>query len=341
MFLVLKPDFPPEGREALAAELAAKGALLKPATAWGADFFVLHRLPEPLSPEALSALPGVLRLLPAGTSPWASRLFHPHASDIPLGLKVTAGPASFVLAAGPCAVESPEQIEACAAAAKSAGASVLRGGSFKPRTSPYSFQGLGLEGLRLHREAADRHGLLVMSEVLDLEELPAVAETADILQVGSRNMQNFSLLRALGRLDMPVLLKRGLAATREELLSAAEYILSEGNAKVLLCERGVRSFDPVVRHTLDLASLVALKEMTHLPVLVDPSHAAGRRELVLPLARAAAAAGADGLILEIHPDPARALSDGPQALLPEELLTLRRDLDRVLPITGKILGGAP
>jgi 3-deoxy-7-phosphoheptulonate synthase len=226
-------------------------------------------------------------------------------------------------------------MEACAAAVKAAGGRVLRGGSFKPRTSPYSFQGLGAEGLRVHRAAADRHGLIMMSEVLDREDLAQVAEITDILQVGSRNMQNFPLLRALGRQAKPVLLKRGLAATREEFLLAAEYILSGGNGDVILCERGIRSFDPSLRNSLDLASVVLLKEMTHLPVLVDPSHATGQHRLVLPMARAAAVCGADGLLLEVHPEPSRALSDGPQAILPRDLIRLSLDLAALLPVVGR------
>jgi len=339
MLLVLEPALDQEDREALAATLVASGARVQLFAGDGVHLLSLQVPPPCMDEAALASLPGVVRLVPTGESYLASRAFRSSDSEIALGRGAVAGGTAFLLAAGPCAVETAEQIEACAAAAAAAGAKVLRGGSFKPRTSPYSFQGLGDEGLRLHREAADRHGLLVLSEVLDREDLPRVAATADLLQVGSRNMQNFPLLKALGRQEKPVLLKRGLAATREEFLLAAEYILAGGNAKVLLCERGVRSFDPALRHTLDLGSVVLLKAMTHLPVLVDPSHAAGRRDLVLPMARAAAAAGADGLLLEIHPDPARALSDGPQALLPEDLLRLRGDLDRILPVVGKHFGG--
>ncbi len=340
MLLVLKKDITPGERRALEARLAASGALARPFRAAGAEVLALHSGAERVAPSAAS-LPGVDRVLPAGEGYLlASRELSPGATEVAVGPARIGGP-SFVLAAGPCAVEDEAQIEACAAAAAGAGALILRGGSYKPRTSPYSFQGLGEEGLRLHRAAADRHGLLMMSEVLDREDLPRVAAVADLLQVGSRNMQNFPLLQALGASGKPVLLKRGLAATREELLLAAEYLLAGGNPRVILCERGVRSFDPALRHTLDLGSVVLLKQMTHLPVMVDPSHAAGRRDLVPPLARAAAAAGADGLLVEIHPDPARALSDGPQALLPEELLALRADLERILPVAGKTLGGSP
>lgn len=260
-------------------------------------------------------------------------------SPLPLGKGVEVGGERLLLAAGPCAVENREQMEACARAVKAAGGGVMRGGSFKPRTSPYTFQGLGEEGLKLHREVADRHGLLVMSEVLDRQDLPLVSEYADVLQVGSRNMQNFPLLKALGKVDKPVLLKRGLAATREELLLAAEYVLMGGNFRVILCERGVRGFDPALRNTLDLASVCLLKEMTHLPVLVDPSHATGERRFVLPLARAAVAAGADGLLVEVHPDPGKALSDGPQAILPEELIQLSREIRAIASVTGRQFEG--
>jgi 3-deoxy-7-phosphoheptulonate synthase len=288
--------------------------------------------------DALASLPGVRQAGPLREGyVLASR------SEGRGSTTVQAGPARIggrplVLAAGPCAIEGPEQIEACAAAVKAAGGTLLRGGSFKPRTSPYAFQGLGEEGLRLHREACDRHGLAMVSEVLDREDLPRVAEFADMIQVGSRNMQNFPLLKALGRLKKSVLLKRGLAATREEFLLAAEYVLAGGNPDVVLCERGVRSFDPSLRNSLDLGSVVLLKEMTHLPVLVDPSHASGARRLVLPLARAAAVAGADGLLVEVHPDPHAALSDGPQALLPEELGDLARDLKALAPVVGRTFG---
>ncbi len=338
MLLVLKPGISEGDRNSLKARLALLGAAYE----------VVRRGPREvwsLQGGAAAALdganlPGVERALPPGESYFfASRGFRPESTRFSIGEAVFGGN-RFVLAAGPCAVESEEQMELCARAAKAAGAAILRGGSFKPRTSPYSFQGLGEKGLALHRKAAGRHGLLMMSEVLDRQDLSMVLDVADVLQVGSRNMQNFPLLKALGRQNKPVLLKRGLAATREEFLLAAEYILAEGNERVILCERGVRSFDPALRHTLDLGSVVLLKQMTHLPVLVDPSHAAGRRELVLPMARAAAAAGADGLMLEIHPDPANALSDGPQALLPEELFLLREDLERILPVTGKSFGGA-
>jgi len=224
----------------------------------------------------------------------------------------------FTLIAGPCGVESREQTLAAAEAVAVAGGTMLRGGAFKPRTSPRSFQGLGREGLRILAEARAATGLPVVTELTDVRELDAVLEVADVIQIGARNMQNFALLTEVGRSGRPALLKRGAAATIDELLSAAEYLLVEGNADVTLCERGIRTFERSTRFTLDVAAVPVLKERTNLPVIVDPSHAAGRRELVRPLSLAAVAAGADGLIVEVHPDPAAALSDGPQALTTDE-----------------------
>jgi 3-deoxy-7-phosphoheptulonate synthase len=225
---------------------------------------------------------------------------------------------SFTLIAGPCAVESHEQTLATAHAVAAGGATMLRGGAYKPRTSPHSFQGLGREGLALLADAAEATGLPVVTELTDIRELDAVLEVADTIQVGARNMQNFTLLREIGRSGRPVLLKRGPASTLDELLLAAEYVLAEGNEQVTLCERGIRTFERAYRYTLDLAAVPVLKERTHLPVIVDPSHAAGRRSLVRSLSLAAVAAGADGLIVEVHPQPAEALSDGPQALTTAE-----------------------
>jgi len=246
-----------------------------------------------------------------------------HARDVAFGGD------RFVLIAGPCSVESAEQIFASAEIARHAGARMLRGGAFKPRSSPYSFQGLGMAGLELLADAGAAHALPVVTEVLRVQDLSKIAARADMLQVGARNMQNFELLKALGRVDRPVLLKRGMSATLEELLQAAEYILAGGNQRVVLCERGIRTFETSTRNTLDVAAIPVLRMRTHLPIIVDPSHAAGRRELVLPLALAAAAAGADGLIVEAHPHPDEALSDKEQTLSAEELCELR---DRLIPI---------
>jgi 3-deoxy-7-phosphoheptulonate synthase len=235
---------------------------------------------------------------------------------------VPIGGSDVVLMAGPCAVEHEGQLEQCARAASSAGARLLRGGAFKPRTSPYSFQGLGDEGLRLLRAAADRHDLAVVTEVLDPSAVGLVAEYADMLQVGSRNMQNSALLRAVGRQTRPVLLKRGMSATLEEWLLAAEYIADAGNEDIVLCERGVRTFDPASRNLLDLAAVPLLRARTRLPIAVDPSHGVGVKAAVLPMALAAVAAGADAVMVECHPDPGTARSDGFQALTPEELIAL-------------------
>lgn len=259
--------------------------------------------------------------------PLAARGAKPEGTAVAVG-NVTISQNSLTLIAGPCAVESREQLWQTAAAVKAAGADILRGGAFKPRTSPYAFAGLGAEGLRLLAEAGREFGLPVVSEITAEEELP-LFEGIDMLQVGARNMQNFSLLRALGRQEKPVLLKRGLAATYEEWLAAAEYILREGNPHVVLCERGIRSYQSGTRGTLDLAAVPVMHSLTHLPVLVDPSHAAGVAEWVSALGRAAVAAGADGLMVEVHPHPEAALSDGEQALLPQEFAKLAKDARRI------------
>ena len=260
----------------------------------------------------------------------------PQGTQVKLGPGLSLGGPAFVVMAGPCAVEDAGQIAEAAAAVAGAGCPVLRGGAFKPRTSPYSFQGLGAPGVRLLVDAARRHGLAVVTEALDPGDLPALEGVA-LLQVGARNMQNFALLKALGKLRRPVLLKRGMAATVEEWLLAAEYLLAGGNEQVILCERGVRGFEPSTRNTLDLSAVVIAKQRTHLPVIVDPSHATGRSELVIPLSLAAAAAGADGLLVEVHPRPSEALSDGEQALLPDGLRDLMRRLPPVLAAVGRQL----
>ena len=230
---------------------------------------------------------------------------------------VRIGGGQPVIMAGPCSVENEEMLIQTARAVKAAGAHVLRGGAYKPRTSPYAFQGLGEEGLRLLQEAKDATGLPIVTELMDARDLEAVLEVADVIQVGARNMQNYTLLTEIGRSGCPALIKRGLSATLEELLMAAEYVLKEGNEKVMLCERGIRTFEKAYRYTLDLTAVPVLKELSHLPVIVDPSHAAGRRDLVEPLSLAAAAVGADGIIVEVHPDPENAICDGPQALRTE------------------------
>ena len=250
---------------------------------------------------------------------------------------VRLGDRDIVVAAGPCAVESWEQLEEVAVAAKACGARLLRGGAFKPRSSPYSFQGLGEEGLKLLARAREKTGLPIVTEVMTPEAVPLVESYADCLQVGARNMQNFNLLQACGKARKPVLLKRGASATIEELLMAAEYILSSGNRNVILCERGLRTFERATRNTLDLSAVAVLKEWSHLPVLVDPSHGTGHRSLVSPMARAAIACGADGLIIEVHPHPDRALSDGPQSLTLEMLKETMQGVAAVARAVGRDL----
>ena len=249
-----------------------------------------------------------------------------------VGPYVLGGP-GFVVIAGPCAVESQGQLSATAQAVRAAGAQLLRGGAFKPRTSPYAFQGLGEEGLRLLAEAGRARGMPVVAEVMDATQLPLALEYVDVLQVGARNMQNFTLLKALGKVRRPVLLKRGMSATFEEWMLAAEYVLEGGNEQVILCERGIRTFEPATRNTLDMAAVALAKQRTSLPVIVDPSHATGRRDLVVPMALAAAAAGADGLLVEVHGVPDEALCDGPQALTPALFDAM---IQKLVPLLGAL-----
>src|ERR1017187_4437906 len=264
----------------------------------------------------------------------ASRSFRPAGTVIRVG-DVEIGGERGVVMAGPCSVENREQIERSGEWGARAGAAVIRGGAFKPRSSPYAFQGLGEAGLRMLREAADRNGLVVVSEVMDQTQIPLVAQYADILQVGARNMQNFTLLRELGKLRQPVLLKRGPSATIEELLLSAEYILAGGNYDVILCERGIRTFETYTRNTMDISAIPVVKKLSHLPIVADPSHGTGRRDMVAPVARAAVAAGADGLLIEVHPDPDHALSDGAQSLRPEQFQELMAQLRIIAPAVGR------
>jgi 3-deoxy-7-phosphoheptulonate synthase len=248
---------------------------------------------------------------------------------------VRIGGDEVIVMAGPCSVESESQVRAAAAAVKRAGAKILRGGAFKPRSSPYSFQGLGEDGLRLLRWAADEQNLVVVSEVMDASHVDLLLRYTDILQVGARNMQNFSLLRELGRVKKPVLLKRGIAATLEEWLLSAEYLLAGGNADVILCERGIRTFESYTRNTMDISAIPIVKKLSHLPIIADPSHGTGRRDKVAPMARAAVAAGADGLIIEVHCDPDHALSDGAQSLFPVQFDRLMAELRIIAPAIGR------
>lgn len=289
----------------------------------------------PVNAALFEHLPGVLEVITV-SQPYklVSRETKPEDSVVRVG-GVPIGGGSFAVIAGPCAVETPERLLAVAREVKAAGANVLRGGAFKPRTSPYTFQGLGRRGLEILAEVRRETGLPVVTEAMDEASLELVNEYSDMIQVGARSMQNYSLLKRCGRASKPVLLKRGMAASVEEWLMAAEYILAEGNYQVVLCERGIRTFADHTRNTLDLAAVLAAQQLSHLPVIVDPSHATGRRHKVVPMARAAAAAGADGLMIEVHQDPARALSDGAQAILPGELTQLMAQLPAILPLTGR------
>ena len=282
--------------------------------------------------EVMDGVHEVLRI----TEPYklASRTFKPEQTVVSIG-DVRIGGDEVLVIAGPCSAESEEQVEAAAAVLAKAGAKMLRGGAFKPRSSPYSFQGLGEEGLKLLRSAADRHNLKLVSEVMDISQIELVARYADMLQVGARNMQNFTLLRELGRVRTPVLLKRGISATIEEWLLSAEYVLSGGNTDVVLCERGIRTFERYTRNTLDISAVPVIHKLSHLPIIVDPSHGIGLRDKVAPMARAAVAAGADGLLIEVHPDPDQALSDGAQSLFPGQFEHLMAELRIIAPAIGR------
>ncbi|MCX6616857.1 MAG: 3-deoxy-7-phosphoheptulonate synthase [Acidobacteria bacterium] len=288
--------------------------------------------------EVLKGVAEVLRI----SAPYklASRAFRPQGTIVkvgPPGREVEIGGQEVIMMAGPCSVESLDQIQRSAEIVASCGARLLRGGAFKPRTSPYSFQGLGEEGLRYLREAADRCGLLVVSEVMDSGDLAMMLRYVDLLQVGARNMQNYNLLRGLGKVDKPVLLKRGTAATIEELLLSAEYIMAGGNYQIVLCERGIRTFESYTRNTLDISAIPVVKKLSHLPIIADPSHGTGRRDKVAPMARAAVAAGADGLLIEVHPSPDTALSDGAQSLAPDQFTALMKELRMIAPAVGRTL----
>ena len=286
--------------------------------------------------QPLEVYPGVEKVMPI-LKPYklVSREFHRDDTVFEMGRGVTVGAKRVVIMAGPCAVESRDMLLDVARCVKKAGATFLRGGAFKPRTSPYSFQGLGEEGLKYLREAADETGLLVVTEVMDPRSVELVAEYADMLQIGARNMQNFDLLREVGDAKKPVMLKRGLSATISEWLLSAEYILSKGNFKVILCERGIRTFETATRNTMDLSAVPVVKRETHLPVMVDPSHGTGDWELVAPLAKAGIAAGADALMLEVHPSPEDAKSDGSQSLLPEKFKRLMEELRPIAKAVGR------
>ena len=337
MIIVLKPEASAEIAQELLDRIAAKG--LKPLHMPGTERVVLGALGDEriLAELALDSHPMVEALKPV-LAPYklVSREMHPHDTVVRLG-KVAIGGRGFAVIAGPCAVETESQMRNTARAAKASGAHGLRAGAYKPRTSPYAFQGHGLEGLKLLRATGDEFDMPVVTEVLESSDVDVVAEYADALQIGARNMQNFSLLKAVGRSGKPVVLKRGMAAKVEDLLMAAEYLLAEGNEQVILCERGIRTFETATRNTLDLNAIPYIKQKTHLPVLVDPSHGTGVRDFVIPMALAAAACGADGILVEVHENPSVAWSDGAQSLYPEGFERLMGALEPIVAAVGRQL----
>lgn len=337
MIIVLKREATPEIAQELLAKIADKG--LKPLHMPGTERVVLGALGDErvLAELALDSHPMVESLKPI-LAPYklVSREMHAHDTIVRLG-DLAIGGRGFAVIAGPCAVETESQMRATAGAVKAAGAHGLRAGAFKPRTSPYAFQGHGHDGLKLLRATGDEFGLPVVTEVMETADVDLVCQYADALQIGARNMQNFSLLKAVGKAGKPVVLKRGMAAKVEDLLLAAEYLLAEGNEQVILCERGIRTFERATRNTLDVSAVPVLKAQTDLPVVVDPSHAGGRADLVAPLALAAVAAGADGLLIEVHPCPERALSDGAQSLTPAAFAELMRRLVPLAAAVGRTL----
>jgi 3-deoxy-7-phosphoheptulonate synthase len=306
----------------------------------GVNFTVLGAVGvprRPLDPQQLELIPGVREVVKI-SEPYklVGRTFKPEDTVVDLAGVLVGGP-EVIAMAGPCSVETREQVGIVARDVAASGARVLRGGAFKPRTSPYSFQGHGEEALRWMREAADESGLAVISEVMDLRAIEMMMRYVDCLQVGARNVQNFDLLKELGKVRKPVLLKRGLSSTIEEWLLSAEYILAGGNGQVILCERGIRTFENATRNTLDISAIPVVKKRSHLPIVVDPSHGTGRRDKVIPMARAAIAAGADGLLIEVHNNPDKALSDGAQSLYPEQFDTLMGELRIIAPVLGRTL----
>ncbi len=337
MILVLSPDATPDQIEHILEHVRQSG--FTPFPVKGEFRTIIGAIGDDTNPaaESFRVLPGVEQVLMI-LKPFklASREFHKADSVIEVG-PTKIGGGHLAVIAGPCAVENEETLDSIAARVKQAGANILRGGAFKPRTSPYSFQGLGEDGLRLLRAVGDRYQLPVVTEVMDTRQVELVNRYADMLQIGARNMQNFELLKEVGQTNKPVLLKRGMSATVKDLLMSAEYILAGGNNQVVLCERGVRGFEDSTRNMLDLAAVPNIKGQSHLPVIVDPSHATGRPDLIPPMARAAVAAGADGIHIEVHTCPEKALSDGPQALLPDQFDALMRDVQGLAKFFHKVL----
>ncbi len=341
MMIVMKETATEQEVEAVVEKIESAGALAHRIV--GARLTVIGAIGDveqdvSIDGMGLEGQPGVDRVMPI-LKPYklaSAQITHGERSVLDIGGRKVGGD-NFALIAGPCTVESREQMLQTAHVVHDAGATLLRGGAYKPRTSPYAFQGLGQEGLRLLAEAKAETGLPIVTELMDMRDIDAVLEVADVVQIGARNMQNYPLLAEVGRSGRPALLKRGLSSTLDELLMAAEYILKEGNPNVMLCERGIRTFENAYRFTLDLMAVPVLKELSHLPVIVDPSHAAGRRELVRPLSLAAAAVGADGIIVEVHPNPDEAICDGPQALRAEEFADFAAAVEQAAALAGKAL----
>lgn len=335
MIIVLRPDATESQIKHIVDRVKSLG--LKPMISKGVERTIIGVIGEEdvIRIQPLEIFPGVEKVMPI-LAPYklVSREFKPENSVINIsGVKI--GSKKIVIMAGPCSVENRDLLFQIAKSVKRSGASILRGGAFKPRTSPYNFQGLGEEGLRYLKEAREKIGLPVITEVMDIRDLPLIERYTDILQIGARNMQNFNLLKEVGLSKKPVLLKRGMSSTIKELLMSAEYILSSGNFNVMLCERGIRTFEEETRFTLDLSAIPVLKKKTHLPVIVDPSHGTGKWGYVLPMAKASVAAGADGLLIEVHPKPEEALSDGLQSLLPENFDKLMKELKAIAKVVGR------
>lgn len=337
MIIVMKPDATKENIQKVEERLQQVG--LKAHLSTGEDCTIIGVIGDrkKIANLEVSMLEGVEKTVRITEKyKLVSRHFHPEDTIIDVdGVKI--GGKEVVVMAGPCSVESIEQLREAAKAVKAGGAKFLRGGAFKPRTSPYDFQGLAEEGLKMLREVADEEGLKVVTEIVDKDDIELVGKYADIYQVGARNMQNFQLLKALGKAKKPVMLKRGLAATISEWLNAAEYIMAGGNEQVIFCERGIRTYETFTRNTLDLSAVAAIKELSHLPIIVDPSHGTGRWEMVRSMARAAVAAGCDGLIIEVHPHPEVALSDGDQSLTPKNFNALMGELGKICDVMGRTL----
>ncbi|MDI6785624.1 MAG: 3-deoxy-7-phosphoheptulonate synthase [bacterium] len=338
MIIVLRPNTTQEQIDHIVEKLIKVG--LKPHISKGLERTIIGVIGDEriISTYPLEAIPGVEKVLPI-LKPYklASRDFKPEKTTINIDSKVTIGGNTLVVIGGPCSIESEEQILSVAKAIKEAGAHILRGGAFKPRTSPYDFQGLGKEGLEYLALASKETGLPIITEVMDPRKVDLVAQYASIIQIGARNMQNYSLLKEIGNCKKPILLKRGMSATLKDLLMAAEYILSSGNLDVILCERGIRTFEEATRNTLDISAIPVIKELSHLPIIVDPSHAGGKWKWVTPLSKAAIAAGCDGLLIEVHSNPEEAYSDGEQSLTPKNFINLMNEIKPLAKLLGKTI----